>query len=133
MGQIITSLINFLLEIGRSGDHYKTRRNKSRASTILWLCMLAIAFFITVESVSTAYKATGEVVKLKATIANLEHLHRDNTALKIRNDILSYTLTLYIGQPLVEKLNNNSLEDLKATLPDKLPSIIAPTIPPHIP
>ncbi len=116
MGQIITSFFNFLLEVGRSGDRYKTRRNKSKAITIILWATIVLAGYTAFTSFGEAYVSKAQVIRLKDKIARLEKLREENAELKIRNEILSATLSHYIGQPLVDRINNEKNSGLKDKL-----------------
>ena len=120
MGQIITSLINFLLEVGRSGRQYRTTRNKSKTSAILITVFLVLSAFIASSSFFAAYEAKIETIKLKDQVAELEHLYRKTEALTIRNEILSTTLAHYIGKSLVETINKEESPKLKEAIKEEI-------------
>lgn len=107
MGQIITSLINFFLEVGRSGDKYKTQRNRSRTTTILMWCFLSLTVYISIESFNSAFSSKAEVIKLRKENEILQGLKKENDTLTIRNDILSSALARYLGQRLVNQINDD--------------------------
>ena len=122
MGQIITSLINFFLEAGRSGEQYRTQRNRSKAITILMWSFLGLTVYISIESFNSAFSSKAEVLKLRKQNEELQHLRQENDTLKIRNEILSSALVNYLGQKLVNQLNNEKdagLKDVIKTTPDK--------------
>lgn len=116
MGQIITSLINFFLEVGKSGHNYRTPRNKGKAVQILIFAALGLMSYISYQGFTTAYLSRSEVVKLKAEIIELSSMRKENESLKVRNEILSTTLSHYIGLPLVNKLNSNDKSGLNTLL-----------------
>lgn len=128
MGQIITSLINFFLEIGRSGEQYKTRRSRNQAGIIIVIVLALIFGYGTFKGFGSAYLSKVEVVRIKRQLEKSEQLSsrlfRENEVLRIRNEILSSTLSLYIGKSLVERLNSQG----KEISPDNLPSIFPDTI-----
>jgi hypothetical protein len=121
MSQTISALFNFFLEIGRSGDQYKTRRTKSRAYIIVALVIGLAGAYGLVSSFGTVYKANIQVVKIKAEMAAVKETNKQlfeaNARLEIRNEILSQTLGMYIGKSMVEKLNNQGKP------PDSLPPL----------
>lgn len=121
MSQTISALFNFFLEIGRSGDQYKTRRTKSRAYVIVALVIGLAGAYGLVSSFGTVYKANVQVVKIKTEMAAVKETNKQlfeaNTRLEIRNEFLSQTLSMYIGKALVDKLNS------QGKLPEHLPSL----------
>lgn len=127
MGQIITSLINFFLEVGHSGGQYKTKRNRGKALTIFILAFLVLTVYISVESFGSAFSSKAEVIKLRKQNESLQHLKQENDTLKIRNEILSSALANYLGQKLVDQLNVQPGSGLK----DKL--VETPKVPEPVP
>lgn len=118
MGHLISALINFFLEIGRSGEQYKTRRSKSQATMIILITFAVIAGYGSFKGFGAAYFAKVEVVRMKKKVAEVEatneNLFRENSRLQIRNEILSNTLSLYIGKQLTGQINEDG-----ATIADK--------------
>ena len=121
MSQTISALFRFFLEIGRSGDQYKTRHTKSRAYVIIALVIGLAGAYALVSSFGTVYKANVEVVKIKVEMAAVKETNKQlfdsNARLEIRNEILSQTLSMYIGKTLVDNLNRQGKP------PDKLPPL----------
>lgn len=116
MGQIITSLINFFLEISGSGERYKTQRNRSKALTICMWFFLALTVYISIESFNSAFASKAEVIKLRKQNEVLQELKHENDTLRIRNEILSSTLARYLGQRLVNQINDEDESGLKETI-----------------
>lgn len=118
MSQTISALFRFFLEIGRSGDQYKTRHTKSRAYVIIALVIGLAGAYALVSSFGTVYKANVEVVKIKVEMVAVKETNKQlfdsNARLEIRNEILSQTLSMYIGKTLVDNLNRQGKP------PDKL-------------
>ncbi len=126
MSQTISALFRFFLEIGRSGDQYKTRHTKSRAYVIIALVIGLAGAYALVSSFGTVYKANVEVVKIKVEMVAVKETNKQlfdsNARLEIRNEILSQTLSMYIGKTLVDNLNRQGKP------PDKLPPLDPDTV-----
>lgn len=126
MSQTISALFRFFLEIGRSGDQYKTRHTKSRAYVIIALVIGLAGAYALVSSFGTVYKANVEVVKIKVEMVAVKETNKQlfdsNARLEIRNEILSQTLSMYIGKTLVDNLNRQGKP------PDKLPPLEPDTV-----
>lgn len=117
MSQTISALFRFFLEIGRSGDQYKTRHTKSRAYVIIALVIGLAGAYALVSSFGTVYKANVEVVKIKVEMVAVKETNKQlfdsNARLEIRNEILSQTLSMYIGKTLVDNLNRQGKPPVK--------------------
>lgn len=116
MNQIITSLFNFFLEIGRSGKGYKNNRNKNKAFRLIVTGLVVILVYFAADNFFNAYKFKAEIIRLKAEVKMLENVKHTNYELKIRNEILSATLAHYIGKPMVDKINREQNSGLKDNL-----------------
>ena len=116
MGQIISSLFSFFLEVGRSGKNYKTNRSRSKAANIIIGGLITFAIFIAGESFFSAYVVQADNIKLKAEVASLKKLQNENYELKIRNEVLSATLIHFLGKNLVDKINQEQNSGLKDRL-----------------
>lgn len=106
MGQIITSLINFFLEVSRSGQEYRTRRTKSRSTKLILFFVISLLAFTSYESFVSAFSSKAEVVKLKEKLILCEYILRENDALETRNEILATALAYHTGKEYVDTLNN---------------------------
>lgn len=116
MGQIITSLINFFLEVGRNNNQYKNQKAKSRSANVIVLAFIGLITYAFYLSFSSAFTSKVEVIKLRKQVESLEVLRRENDTLRIRNEILSSALSRYIGSDTVNQLNNEKDSGLKDTL-----------------
>ncbi len=122
MGQIITSLVNFILEMTRSGDRYKSRRNKGKTAFIFLALVACVGVYMATKSFTNAYVCTAEQVRLKRRIDELLHYERENAALQVRNEILSATLSMYIGKQSVEKINQGKTVELDDSIGQQKPA-----------
>lgn len=105
MGQIITSLINFFLEVGRSGKQYKTQRNRSKALTIFMWAFFTMMAYVSIEGFGSAFSSKAEINKLRRENENLQYLKHENDALRVRNEIMANALTAYLSPKVIEQIN----------------------------
>ena len=114
MGQIITSLINFFLEVKKSNKVYKSRKDSNRIFSAIKLFLLGVTFFISFESITTVYITKAENIKLKEEVKYLSALKIENESLKLKNELLSDALSSFIGSAYVDQINRQSKKDKKA-------------------
>lgn len=116
MGQIITSLINFFLEVGRSGEQYKTHRTRSKTLTVFMWTFLSLTAYVSIEGFGSAFASKAEITKLRKQNESLQQLKQENDTLKIRNEILSTALSNYLSPKAVDQLNSVDSSGLKDRL-----------------
>lgn len=114
MGQIITSLINFFLEVKKSNKVYKSHKDNNRIFSAIKLFLLGVTIFISFESITTVYVTKAENIKLKEEVKYLSALKVENESLKLKNELLSNTLSSFIGSTHVDQINRQSQKDKKA-------------------
>lgn len=122
MGQIISAFYNFINEYVRSGDRYKTRRTKNRSWTVIVIAIGVAGAWAFVKGFGMSYQAHADVVRIKQELAVVKETNRQlfesNSRLEIRNEILSQTLTSYLGSGILLQLNGGKLPDKPALDPD---------------
>ena len=113
MGQIITSLIIFFLEVKKSNKVYKSNKDNNRIFSAIKLFLLGVTIFVSFKSVTTVYVVQAENIMLKEEIKELVELKNENESLKLKNELLSSTLEYFIGSNHVEQINKDKQKDKK--------------------
>lgn len=105
MGQIITSLIRFYIEVYRSNKEYENKDLDRRKSITFKKIIIILALILAFYFLGFYYVERGENIKLRNEIKELQKYKLENESLKIKNDLLSETLSAFIGEKFIEQIN----------------------------